>query len=114
MLRLDGDMYSSTWDVLTALYRRVPVGGFVIIDDYALSGARLATHDFRACVNSVAQLTYFPFNKASKFAGVGGKAYWRKGADERDSYGKSCDAFRDKGLTHDAISCVPRGASCGA
>ena len=55
VLRLDGDMYSSTWDVLTwVLYRRGTRRGFVIIDDYALSGARLATHDFRACVNSVA------------------------------------------------------------
>ncbi len=35
ILRLDGDLYSSTLDVLEALYERVSPGGFIIIDDYA-------------------------------------------------------------------------------
>ncbi len=35
ILRLDGDLYSSTLEVLEALYQRVSPGGFVIIDDYA-------------------------------------------------------------------------------
>jgi O-methyltransferase len=34
VLRLDGDMYGSTMDVLTALYSRVSAYGYVIIDDY--------------------------------------------------------------------------------
>lgn len=34
VLRLDGDMYTSTLQALFALYRRVRVGGYVIIDDY--------------------------------------------------------------------------------
>lgn len=34
ILRLDGDMYESTMDALTALYRKVSVGGYVIVDDY--------------------------------------------------------------------------------
>ncbi len=34
LLRLDGDMYSSTWEALEALYDRVSPGGFVIVDDY--------------------------------------------------------------------------------
>jgi hypothetical protein len=34
VLRLDGDMYSSTLQALFALYRRVPINGYVIIDDY--------------------------------------------------------------------------------
>ena len=34
VLRLDGDYYESTRDALTALYDRVSVGGYVIIDDY--------------------------------------------------------------------------------
>lgn len=46
--RLDGDMYESTMDALTALYDKVAVGGFVIIDDYgAVEGCRQATEDFR-------------------------------------------------------------------
>jgi O-methyltransferase len=46
--RLDGDMYSSTIDALGALWPKVSVGGFVIIDDYgAVEGCRLAVDDFR-------------------------------------------------------------------
>lgn len=46
LLRLDGDMYSSTIQVLDSLYDKVSSGGFVIVDDYALQGARGAVHDF--------------------------------------------------------------------
>lgn len=34
VLRLDGDLYSSTMDSLTNLYHKVSKGGFVIVDDY--------------------------------------------------------------------------------
>jgi O-methyltransferase len=47
LLRLDGDMYESTIQVFEALYDKVSPGGFIIVDDYALHGARAATHDFR-------------------------------------------------------------------
>lgn len=47
ILRLDGDMYESTTQVLEALYDSVPVGGFVVIDDYCLPNAIKATNDFR-------------------------------------------------------------------
>lgn len=47
ILRLDGDMYSSTIQVLEQLYSKVSPGGFVIIDDYLLPGCRKAVHDFR-------------------------------------------------------------------
>jgi hypothetical protein len=48
VLRLDGDMYESTMDVLTSLYHRVSPGGFVIVDDYgAYAACRKAVHDFR-------------------------------------------------------------------
>ena len=36
VLRLDGDMYESTMDALTALYGKVSIGGFIIVDDYGL------------------------------------------------------------------------------
>jgi O-methyltransferase len=47
LLRLDGDMYESTIQVFEALYDKVSPGGFIIVDDYALHGARAATDDFR-------------------------------------------------------------------
>lgn len=47
VLRLDGDLYSSTMDVLTSLYERVSPGGFVIVDDYeSWPGCRRAVHEF--------------------------------------------------------------------
>jgi len=36
LIRLDGDYYESTRDAITALYGKLSVGGYVIIDDYNL------------------------------------------------------------------------------
>lgn len=47
ILRLDGDMYSSTIDALENLYPKLSKGGFCIIDDYALAGCQKAVHDYR-------------------------------------------------------------------
>ena len=47
VLRLDGDMYESTIEALSALYHKVSYGGFVIVDDYHLSFCAQAVHDFR-------------------------------------------------------------------
>lgn len=47
ILRLDGDMYSSTIQVLEILYDKLSIGGYLIIDDYALPGCRKAITDFR-------------------------------------------------------------------
>lgn len=49
MLRIDGDLYKSTIDVLNALYYKVSPGGFVIIDDYhSWPPCREAVEDFRS------------------------------------------------------------------
>ena len=53
ILRLDGDMYDSTVDVLYNLYERVEIGGYIVIDDFDWMGsrsfgARDAVIDFRA------------------------------------------------------------------
>lgn len=34
LLRVDGDLYESTMDVMTSLYPKLSIGGYVIIDDY--------------------------------------------------------------------------------
>lgn len=47
ILRLDGDMYSSTIEVLEALYPKLSVGGYVIIDDYSIENCSKAVTDFR-------------------------------------------------------------------
>lgn len=49
VLRLDGDLYESTWQALDALYPRLAPGGFCIVDDYGLIRAcRKAVHHYRA------------------------------------------------------------------
>ncbi|BBH17088.1 methyltransferase MtfB [Nocardioides baekrokdamisoli] len=49
VLRLDGDLYSSTMDVLVSMYDKVSVGGFILVDDYNdLAECREAVTDFRA------------------------------------------------------------------
>jgi Macrocin-O-methyltransferase (TylF) len=68
VMRLDGDLYESTWDVLTALYERLAPGGFVIIDDYNLACCKLAVTDFRAQLG-----IREPMNDID---GMG--AYWRR------------------------------------
>ena len=69
LLRLDGDMYSSTIQVLEAMYDKVSSGGFIIVDDYFLTGARTAVHDF---------LTKRGLNPVIERIDVAG-AYWRVG-----------------------------------
>jgi O-methyltransferase len=46
--RLDGDMYESTMDALKALYPRLSVGGYLIVDDYGVVPAcAKAIEDYR-------------------------------------------------------------------
>jgi hypothetical protein len=49
ILRLDGDLYESTMDGLSALYDNVSLGGFVIVDDYGVfRNWRAAVADYRS------------------------------------------------------------------
>ena len=75
ILRLDGDMYQSTWEVLVALYEKVSVGGYVIIDDNTLAAGQAAI-DFRNCAHIRAPYVYFL--PANSIFGPKGKIYWRK------------------------------------
>jgi O-methyltransferase len=48
LIRLDGDMYESTMDAMSALYHRLSPGGYLIVDDYGvLKPCRQAITDFR-------------------------------------------------------------------
>lgn len=47
ILRLDGDMYGSTMDALEALYNKVSLGGFIVVDDYhTVPACKQAVYDF--------------------------------------------------------------------
>jgi O-methyltransferase len=57
VLRLDGDLYESTWQALDALYPRLSIGGFCIVDDYGCyEPCRQAVHDYRARHGIVEQI----------------------------------------------------------
>jgi O-methyltransferase/8-demethyl-8-(2,3-dimethoxy-alpha-L-rhamnosyl)tetracenomycin-C 4'-O-methyltransferase len=75
ILRLDGDMYSSTIQTLDALYAKVSPGGFVIIDDYILHGCRQAVLDFRN--------RHGIDDEIQDIDGAG--IYWRKGSREAEA-----------------------------
>jgi O-methyltransferase len=48
LIRLDGDLYSSTMDALKSLYHKLSVGGFVVVDDYdGFPGCKQAVQQFR-------------------------------------------------------------------
>ena len=47
LLRLDGDMYSSTIVALEALYPKLVQGGYIVIDDFGLGPCAKAVNDYR-------------------------------------------------------------------
>lgn len=47
VIRADGDLYESTTDILTNLYPKLSIGGYVIIDDYGIKACRQAVNDYR-------------------------------------------------------------------
>jgi O-methyltransferase len=68
VLRLDGDLYESTIQVLDALYAKLSPGGFLIVDDFLLPPCRKAVDDFRR-EHAISE-PIIPID------GIG--AYWRK------------------------------------
>jgi O-methyltransferase len=68
ILRLDGDLYSSTMDAMTALYPKVSDGGYVIVDDYgSWPACKRAIDDYVQQHNVIADI------KPIDFTGV----YWQ-------------------------------------
>jgi O-methyltransferase len=65
VLRLDGDMYESTFDALTHLYPKLSHGGFAIIDDYAIPGCQAAVEDYR--VKHQIKEPLVPIDRYAKF-----------------------------------------------
>lgn len=72
ILRLDGDLYESTIQALSALYDKLSVGGFAIIDDYGVfPNCRAAVEDFRR-ERGISERIY-------DIDGSG--VYWQRGVD---------------------------------
>ena len=68
ILRLDGDMYESTFVVLSNLYPKLSVGGYCIIDDWALPACQQAVKDYLAAHDIEVQIL--------EIDSIG--AFWRK------------------------------------
>jgi O-methyltransferase len=70
VLRLDGDLYESTWQSIEALYPKLSPGGFCIVDDYGdlVAQCQRAIHDYRDAHGITERIT--------DVDGFG--AYWRK------------------------------------
>eukprot|EP01062_Namystynia_karyoxenos_P023213 TRINITY_DN18934_c0_g1_i1.p1 TRINITY_DN18934_c0_g1~~TRINITY_DN18934_c0_g1_i1.p1 ORF type:complete len:437 (+),score=120.60 TRINITY_DN18934_c0_g1_i1:118-1311(+) len=51
VVRLDGDMYLSTMDILCNVYDKIAVGGFWVVDDWSIREARTAVQHFMQAHN---------------------------------------------------------------
>mmetsp|Transcript_24927 Transcript_24927/g.41329 ORF Transcript_24927/g.41329 Transcript_24927/m.41329 type:complete len:325 (-) Transcript_24927:129-1103(-) len=58
LLRVDGDLYSSTMTVLTELYPRLSVGGWVVLDDWDLHMSKNAVLDYRRHHNLTERISF--------------------------------------------------------
>lgn len=71
VIRLDGDLYQSTMEALTALYPKLSPNGYIIIDDYGgISSCRQAVTDYRRA-QGISEVI-----ETIDWTGV----YWRKSA----------------------------------
>ena len=72
VMRLDGDLYESTWQAIDALYPKLSPGGFCIVDDYGdlVAQCQRAIHDYRDAHGITEEIIDID----------GWGAYWRKNA----------------------------------
>jgi O-methyltransferase len=70
VMRLDGDLYESTWQAIEALYPKLSPGGFCIVDDYGalVDQCQRAIHDYRNAHGITEEIVDID----------GAGAYWRK------------------------------------
>lgn len=74
LLRFDGDLYSSTLEILENLYNKVSLEGFVIIDDYCLASCKEAVIEFILNRDLDVKLINPYLNNITNPCGI----YWRK------------------------------------
>lgn len=73
-LRLDGDLYSSTYDAISAFYDRVVHGGLIYVDDYgSFNGCREAIDEFRT-----QRRIFEPLHMVKEHSGSIEAVWWRK------------------------------------
>jgi len=84
-LRLDGDLFVSTWDALTALYDKVQPGGLIYVDDYgSFAGCRDAIVKFRADRGIEDEMhPVYELKRNGKRSDKFEALWWRKGSGRR-------------------------------
>eukprot|EP00929_Paragymnodinium_shiwhaense_P096956 TRINITY_DN58724_c0_g1_i1.p1 TRINITY_DN58724_c0_g1~~TRINITY_DN58724_c0_g1_i1.p1 ORF type:complete len:405 (-),score=107.70 TRINITY_DN58724_c0_g1_i1:40-1254(-) len=83
LLRMDGDLYWSTWDILENLYPKVVTGGWVIADDWALPQSQAAIEDYQKKYNLTFDIQNARFDgrqltPEAQAKGMQPFGYWRK------------------------------------
>ncbi len=74
-LRLDGDLFVSTWDALENLYHRVVPGGYIYVDDYgSFYGCKEAIDKFRA-KHKISETIHY-VNEKPKSGAITFEAIW--------------------------------------
>jgi len=71
LMRLDGDLYESTMDAITALYDKLSPGGYVIVDDY---------NDFEPCRRAITEFRESRGIRSDLHTVDWTAVYWRKDA----------------------------------
>jgi hypothetical protein len=80
-LRMDGDLFVSTWDVLVSLYQCVLPGGSIYIDDYSsFNGCRTAVDKFRS-IHHIYETMHFVTESPDRFSIDGVEAVWWQKAE---------------------------------
>lgn len=73
-LRLDGDIYRSTWDALNSLYGKVANGGLIYVDDYgSFAGCHHAVDEFRT-LHGITDPMYPIYESGDRYDAV----WWQK------------------------------------
>ena len=78
LLRLDGDLYASVYEALEALYPRLSIGGYVVIDDWKLAQARGAVLRYRERYNVTEHIWSSRPSQTLPFQTLDTLAFWMK------------------------------------
>ena len=94
LLRLDGDMYQSTWEALVAMYPKLEVGGYLVMDDYDLAPFQKAIHAFRKRYGITEPIVApkLPLFRSKKLPNQGN--YWRVQRRVAAAFGRVDATFR--------------------
>ena len=107
ILRLDGDLFSSTLDILKPLYPKLSPGGFVIVDDYfAHPGCRAAVEAYRLRHGIATPMTRIDSDGRLLEKGMTGDGPMSPPAD--DQFGKSEITFEALSLSYGRVRAISR------